>query len=68
VTSGGIYGTIRGLDEESLDLEVARGIVLRVARGAIAQRLGPIDEIDELEDPTEDGAGDDRSEGPRGET
>jgi preprotein translocase subunit YajC len=68
VTSGGIYGTIRGLDEESLDLEVARGIVLRVARGAIAQRLGPIDEIDELEDPTEGGAGDDRSEGPRGET
>jgi len=67
VTSGGIYGTIRGLDDETLDLEVSPGIVLRVARGAIAQRLGPIDEIDEQE-PTDGGAGDDRSEGPRGET
>jgi preprotein translocase subunit YajC len=70
VTSGGIYGTIRGLDDGTVDLEVAPGIVLRVARGAIAQRVGPpdeLDELDELEDPTEGGAGDDGSEG-RGET
>jgi preprotein translocase subunit YajC len=41
VTSGGIYGTIRGLDDGTVDLEVASGVVLRVARGAIAQRVGP---------------------------
>ena len=39
VTSGGIYGKIRGLDDGTVDLEVASGVVLRVARGAIAQRL-----------------------------
>jgi preprotein translocase subunit YajC len=41
VTSGGIYGKIRGLDDRTVDLEVASGVVLRVARGAIAQRLEP---------------------------
>jgi preprotein translocase subunit YajC len=41
VTSGGIYGTIRGLDDGTVDLDVASGVVLRVARGAIAQRLEP---------------------------
>ncbi len=56
VTSGGIYGTIRGLDDEAVDLEVASGVVLRVARGAIAQHVEP-----ELE-PSDD-ATDDRSDG-----
>jgi len=41
VTSGGIYGTIRVLDDGTVDLEVAPGGVLRVARGAIAQRIEP---------------------------
>jgi preprotein translocase subunit YajC len=41
VTSGGIYGTIRGLDDGTVDLEVASGVKLRVARGAIAQRIEP---------------------------
>jgi preprotein translocase subunit YajC len=41
VTSGGIYGTIRGLDDGTVDLEVASGVRLRVARGAIAQRVEP---------------------------
>lgn len=60
VTSGGIYGTILGLDDGTLDLEVASGVVLRVARGAIAQRVGPVDEVDEAADGD---AGDDRGEG-----
>jgi preprotein translocase subunit YajC len=59
VTSGGIYGTIERLDETAVDLEVAPGVVLRVARGAIAQRVGPVEEpIDETGDDT----GDRRSE------
>jgi len=41
ITSGGIYGTIRSLDDGTVDLEVAAGTVLRVARGAIAQRVEP---------------------------
>ena len=72
VTSGGIYGTIRGLDNGTIDLEVSSGIVLRVARGAIAQRVGPDQEPDEAVEPGEEGAGDDPGEGdgqsPRSET
>jgi preprotein translocase subunit YajC len=65
VTSGGIYGTIFGLDDEAVDLEVASGVVLRVARGAIAQRVGPVEE------PPDEDAGDDHgdsgSQSPRNE-
>jgi preprotein translocase subunit YajC len=59
VTSGGIYGTIQTLDDEAVELEVAPGVVLRVARGAIAQRVGP---ADEPADDTIDETGDDRPE------
>ena len=41
MTGSGIYGTIRGLDDETVDLEVSPDVVLRVARGAIAQRVEP---------------------------
>ena len=72
VTSGGIYGTIRGLDDGTVDLEVSSGIVLRVARGAIAQRVGPDREPDEALEPGEEDTGDDRgddgSSSPRSET
>jgi preprotein translocase subunit YajC len=39
VTTGGILGTIQSLDDEIAELEVAPGIVLRVARAAIARRV-----------------------------
>jgi preprotein translocase subunit YajC len=39
ITSGGIFGTVRALDDEVIELEVAKGIVVKVARGAIAQRV-----------------------------
>ncbi len=41
VTSGGIHGTIRSLDDDLVYVEVADGIVIRVARAAIAQRVSP---------------------------
>jgi len=39
VTLGGMYGTIRTLDDESVTLEVAPGVDIRFARGAIARKL-----------------------------
>ena len=39
VTTGGILGTIQSLDDEIAELEVASGVVLRVARAAIARRV-----------------------------
>jgi preprotein translocase subunit YajC len=39
VTMGGIFGRIQRLDDEVVDLEVAPGISLRVARSAISRRI-----------------------------
>ena len=50
VTAGGIYGTITEADADILSVEVAPGVVLRVLRGAIAQRVGPPREDDEDEE------------------
>src|ERR687886_2894925 len=44
VTAGGLYGTITSVDEETLAVEVAPGIVLRVLRSAVSQRIAPPDE------------------------
>ena len=37
VTSGGIYGTINGIDGDTVILKVADQVKIRVARSAIAQ-------------------------------
>jgi preprotein translocase subunit YajC len=37
ITSGGLFGTVRGLRDDAVDLEIAPGTVIRVARLAIAQ-------------------------------
>ena len=47
VTAGGVYGTITSVDEEPLAVEVAPGVVLRVLRSAVSQRIAPYDEVDE---------------------
>jgi preprotein translocase subunit YajC len=38
ITAGGIYGRVRSMGETTLEVEVADGIVLTVAREAIARR------------------------------
>ena len=39
ITIGGILGTIRDLDDEKIQLEVAEGVVVTIARNAIAQSV-----------------------------
>ena len=41
ITIGGILGTIRELTDEKIELEVAEGVVITVARNAIAQMAQP---------------------------
>ncbi|MFA5882222.1 MAG: preprotein translocase subunit YajC [Acidimicrobiia bacterium] len=64
ITNGGIFGTVVSLDDETLDLEIAAGVVIKVARAAIAQKLTEpeYDEDDEDEDDTgsDDDGDDDR--------
>jgi preprotein translocase subunit YajC len=58
VTSGGVYGTVVALNDETLDLEVAPGIVMKLARGAVAERVG-IDVYDDVHDDEDDEDDDD---------
>ena len=39
MTTAGLFGTIVTLDADSVELEIARGVVVRFARAAIARRV-----------------------------
>ena len=57
VTAGGVYGTVVSVEDEVLAVEVAPGIVLRVLRNAVSQRVAPAEpdgEVDAGEAPTPD--------------
>jgi preprotein translocase subunit YajC len=41
LTTSGIFGRITKLGSDDADLEIAPGVVIHIARGAIGQRLGP---------------------------
>ena len=60
VTSGGIYGTVLSIEDESLEVLIAEGIVIKLARGAVAAKLGPDD--DEEADDDEEGDDDAQEE------
>jgi preprotein translocase subunit YajC len=51
VSSAGIYGRITSLTDEIAILEVADGVELRIARGAIARRLSTDEPVVDLDDP-----------------
>ena len=53
VTAGGVFGTIRGIDDTEVSLEVAPGVVVRVMRAAVNRRAGP--EPSAYDDDDEDG-------------
>jgi preprotein translocase subunit YajC len=60
ITTGGIHGTIRAIDETVLHVEIADGVMIRLARGAVASRVGPpIEEMtaEEAEDRGDPGDG-----------
>jgi preprotein translocase subunit YajC len=39
ITSGGVFATVVALDDETLDVEIAPGVVVTIARGAVQQRI-----------------------------
>ena len=41
--TSGVYGTLRGLDEDVAQVEIADGVTIRVARGAVGQVLRETD-------------------------
>jgi preprotein translocase subunit YajC len=55
VTVGGVYGTVRRLGDDDIELEVSPGTTIRVVKSAIARKVS-----EELEDRTaEDGSEED---------
>lgn len=44
VTIGGLHATVVSLDDETMRLEIAPGVAITMARGAIARRLVDADE------------------------
>ena len=63
MTIGGIYGTVRQLDDDSITLEVAPGVDMRFTKTAVARKLvyddGYEDDegSEESEEPEQRGAG-----------
>src|SRR4029079_18467119 len=53
ITAGGIYGVVLSLEDDTQQLDVAPGIVLRVAREAVARRR---DDVVALDDGTTEGS------------
>ena len=49
ITAGGLYGTIRAIRDDIVDLEIANGVVVRLARGAIARQASPVTGADDGE-------------------
>lgn len=39
ITSGGVFATVVAMDDETLDVEIAAGVVVKIARGAVAQKI-----------------------------
>lgn len=51
MTGSGIYGTVREVRDDHMLLEIAPGTTVRVARGAIAQRVADDDDAAEDDEP-----------------
>jgi preprotein translocase subunit YajC len=53
VTAGGLYGTVKALEDDELRLEIAPGVEVRVARRAVAGVVSEKEEPVGEEDPAE---------------
>lgn len=51
MTAGGIYGTVRSISDDVVELEISQGVTIRVAKAAIGRVVdSPI--VDAVEAPT----------------
>jgi len=53
LTSAGIFGTVAHLDDDKVGLEVATGVVITVARGAVVGLVKELEEEQQLESTVE---------------
>jgi preprotein translocase subunit YajC len=50
ITNGGIFGTIVGLEPDRVELEVASGVVMTVAKQALAQAAYSASDVEDAAD------------------
>ncbi len=50
MSGSGIYGTITAIDGDVVYLEVAPGLELKVARRAVASKVAPVDDDEDLDE------------------
>ncbi len=50
ITAGGIYATVRAIDGDVLSIEVADGVVLTLARDAVARRREDAEDAQDAQD------------------
>ena len=55
VTIGGIFGTIKSIHDEDIELEIASGTVIRIVKTAVARQVtDDVDDVEEAEEPPAD--------------
>ena len=59
VTTGGVYGTVVAIDDDTLDVEIAPGVVVKLARGAVGARIAPESEYEDEDEDEDDDSDDD---------
>ena len=54
--TSGIFGVLRSLDDDRMSVELAPGVVVEVARGAVGQKVPPVERAAEerTEDPVDE--------------
>ncbi len=57
VLSAGIFGTVRALDESRVELEIAPGTVVTVARQVVVRRVDQLPDHEGADRPVDDGPG-----------
>ncbi len=62
ITAGGIHGTVTAVDEGTVWVEIAPGVIVRVLKGSIAQRVSDPLGADQEEDTEPDEAPGDRDQ------
>jgi preprotein translocase subunit YajC len=61
ITAGGIHATVKSIEDDVLEIEIARGTIVRLDRRAVAAVVSQEEEEEEFEDepeepvPTDDG-------------
>jgi len=54
VTAGGMYGKVTEIDEDEVSVEVADGVVVRIARRAVAGVIPPEEDEEDEDDVADD--------------